>query len=214
MITIKQFIVNPVQENCFVVSDASNEAVIIDCGCFSANEWIGIKNYISSNNLKVVALLNTHLHFDHVLGNRFPYEDFGLVAQAHSNDLSLYQNIGTQLSLFFGDMFRGINMPKINTNLKSNDLIAFGTHKLKVIETPGHSRGSVCFYCEEENTLWSGDTLFEGSIGRTDLEGGNYATLIKSITDKLLTLPENTKVYPGHGSYTTIADEKMYNPYL
>ena len=214
MITIKQFVVNPVQENCYVVSDQTNEAVIIDCGCFNANEWDKIKGYIHSNELKVIAVLNTHLHFDHVLGNRYPFEDFSITAQAHHGDLNLYQNIGTQLSMFFGDVFSGISMPPIHTNLKDNDSIAFGTHNIQVIETPGHSKGGVCFYCKEENSLWSGDTLFEGSIGRTDLEGGNYTTLIHSITEKLLTLPEETKVYPGHGPYTTIADEKKYNPYL
>lgn len=214
MITVKQFIVNPVQENCYVISDSTNDAVIIDCGCFDMNEWNKIKGYIHSNQLKIVAVLNTHLHFDHALGIRFPFEEFGITAQAHHGDLPLYQNMGGQLRLFFGDVFAGIAMPPIQTSLKDNDIIAFGDHKLQVIETPGHSQGGLCFYCKEENILWSGDTLFEGSIGRTDLEGGNYSTLIHSITDKLLTLPENTRVYPGHGPYTTIADEKKYNPYL
>lgn len=214
MITIKQFIVNPVQENCYVLSDFTNEAVIIDCGCFDNREWGKIKGYIDNNGLKIKAVLNTHLHFDHVLGNRFPFEDYGIVAQAHHGDLDLYLNIEQQLSMFFGNTFSSINMPQISTSLKNNDLIRFGEHTLQVIETPGHSQGGLCFYCKEESMLWSGDTLFEGSVGRTDLQGGNHATLIRSITDKLLTLPDDTRVYPGHGPYTTIGDEKKYNPYL
>ncbi len=214
MLTIKQFVVNPVQENCYVLSDESGEAAIIDCGCFDQSEWNKIKGYIHTNGLTVKHLLNTHLHFDHVMGNRFATEDFGIIAKAHKGDLPLYNKLDQQLQMFFGTAFNELSIPQIDTSLKSNDIINFGTHSLQVLCTPGHSAGGVCFYCKEENMLWSGDTLFEGSIGRTDLESGNYATLINSISNTLLPLPDNTRVYPGHGPYTTIGDEKRFNPYF
>lgn len=214
MIYIKQFIVNPVQENCYVVSDDTLEAVIIDCGCFEQKEWDKIKSYIKAENLKIVHLLNTHLHFDHTLGNRFVYNDFCIMAKAHHGDSSLYSHTHQQLSLFFGNAFSGISIPIIDTSLKTNEILVFGEHKIKVLHTPGHSQGGVCFYCEEEDALWSGDTLFEGSVGRTDLEGGNYSTLIKSINENLLSLPGETRVFPGHGPMTTIGDEKKFNPYI
>ncbi len=214
MLTIKQFVVNPVQENCYVLSDESGEAAIIDCGCFDQSEWNRVKGYLHTNGLTVKHLLNTHLHFDHALGNRFVTADCGIIAKAHKGDLPLYNKMGVQLQMFFGNTFDGLSMPQIDTSLKDGDSITFGTHTLQVLATPGHSAGGVCFHCKEENVLWSGDTLFEGSIGRTDLEGGNYSTLINSITTKLLPLPDETKVYAGHGAYTTIGDEKRFNPYL
>lgn len=214
MISIKQFTVNPVQENCYVISDDTHEAIIIDCGCFEQREWDKIKSYLTAEKLKVVHLLNTHLHFDHTLGNRFVYECFGIQAKAHHGDATLYSHTDLQLSQFFGNAFSGLSMPSIDTTLKPNEIICFGKHKIKVLYTPGHSQGGVCFYCEEENALWTGDTLFEGSIGRTDLQGGNYSTLIKSINDNLLCLPDETRVFPGHGPMTTIGDEKRFNPYI
>ncbi len=214
MITIKQFVVNPLQENCYVVSDESGEAVIIDCGCFDESEWNRIKRYLSDNNLTVKHLLNTHLHFDHVLGNRFVWQDFGIKAKANAGDFSIYEQMGGQLRMFFGNVFDGMRMPAIDASLTNGTRITFGTHSLRVLHTPGHSEGGICFHCEEEGVLWAGDTLFENSIGRTDLEGGNYGRLIKSITEKLLTLPDETKVYTGHGPHTTIGNEKRFNPYL
>ncbi len=214
MLNVNRFIVNPVQENCFIASDDSGEGVIIDCGCFDTTEWEEIKKYIEQNNITIKHLLNTHLHFDHVLGNRFVHTDLGLTAKCHEGDLAIYEKMEEQLRLFFGNAFNGISMPSIDTSLNSNDLIKFGKHTLQVIHTPGHSAGGLCFYCEEEKTLWVGDTLFNGSIGRTDLEGGDYNTLIRSITDNLLVLPEDVVVHPGHGASTTICNEKRFNPFL
>jgi glyoxylase-like metal-dependent hydrolase (beta-lactamase superfamily II) len=175
---------------------------------------IGDTDYLIDNSLNINGIFLTHSHFDHIYGINKIIEKFPdcIIYTSKSGNKALYSD-KLNLSKYHESplIFNGNNVKIINENDK---IEIFPNISLEVIETPGHSRGSVCFYCEEENTLWSGDTLFEGSIGRTDLEGGNYATLIKSITDKLLTLPENTKVYPGHGSYTTIADEKMYNPYL
>ena len=198
MIYIKQFIVNPVQENCFVVSDDTLEAVIIDCGCFEQKEWDKIKSYIKAENLKIVHLLNTHLHFDHTLGNRFVYNDFGIMAKAHHGDSSLYSHTHQQLSLFFGNAFSGISIPIIDTSLKTNEILVFGEHKIKVLHTPGHTDCSTSLYCEKHKMLFSGDTLFRGTWGRTDLPTSNFAEIINSITEKLMILPEDTIVYPGH----------------
>lgn len=214
MLYNKSFQVNPLGENCYVVSDDTGEAVIIDCGCFTKNEWNNIKAYIDTNNLKPVHLLDTHLHFDHCLGNHFVKDDYGLYPEANDKDLFLYNNMENQLYNFFMECNIDFTMPPLAKAFSDNDTITFGNHKLKVMTTPGHSPGSVVFYCEEEDMLWSGDTVFMGSVGRCDLEGGNYKDMLLSISNKIKTLPPSTVVFPGHGPSTTIADEMDYNPYF
>lgn len=218
MLTIKQFNVGPIEENTYVVSDESKEAAIIDCGCFQENEWAYIKAYIHDNGLTPTHLLNTHLHFDHCLGNRFAVDDFQLVAEASIEDYDLYSGLREQIAMFMGTAFaQSIDMrftSQLAKPLKEGDDITLGSHRLSVIATPGHTPGGICFYCQEENVLFSGDTLFKGSIGRTDLPGGNYPALIRSLTDKISTLPPATVVYSGHGPSTTIKYELDFNPYL
>ena len=214
MLKVKEFTVNPVQENCYVVSDETKEAVIIDCGCFDKYEWDNIENYIESNGLKPVHLLNTHLHFDHCLGNAFAYGKYGLAPEASAKDKSLYANLKSQLRMFLGTDDMYCNEPEIGRDLKQGDNVEFGKTVFTVIETPGHTPGGICFYCKEEGMLWAGDTLFRGSVGRTDLAGGNHRELVEGVVEKLLVLPGNTKVFCGHGPSTDIEFEKYNNPYL
>ena len=210
---IKQIQNNPFQENTYVVWDeASMEATIVDCGALFPQEEAKIEAFVSDNNLKVKYILNTHLHLDHCFGNAWAAERYGILPMAHKDDETLLARMGEQARMF-GLPFE-VKTEKLGGYLKDDDVLMLGENEIKVIHTPGHSLGGLCFYIPSAGWLISGDSLFEGSIGRTDLEGGSYATLIKSITERLMTLPEETVVYPGHGPYTTIGDEKRMNPFL
>ena len=210
---IKQIQNNPFQENTYVVWDETTmEAAIIDCGALFPQEEERIDAFVSDNNLKVKYILNTHLHLDHCFGNAWAAERYGILPMAHKDDETLLARMGEQARMF-GLPFE-VRTEKLGGYLKDGDVLTLGEHEIKVIHTPGHSRGGLCFYIPSAGWLVSGDSLFEGSIGRTDLEGGSYATLIKSITERLMTLAEETVVYPGHGPYTTIGDEKKCNPFL
>lgn len=210
---IKRFEVNPLCENCYVVSDDTKEAVIIDCGCSDEYEWADIKKYIASNDLQVKHLLNTHLHFDHVWGNTFVHRDLGLRPEANYEDLHIYENMDEQIRSVVGVGIPHPPLPPLGTPLLDGSEVTFGNTTLKVLATPGHSRGCICFYSEKDKVLFSGDTLFCGSCGRTDLEGGSYQDIVKSLL-KLSTLPDDIQVFCGHGPSTTIGREKQYNPYL
>ena len=210
---IKQIQNNPFQENTYIVWDeASMEAAIVDCGALFPQEEERIEAFVSDNNLKVKYILNTHLHLDHCFGNAWAAERYGILPMAHKDDETLLARMGEQARMF-GLPFE-VKTEKLGGYLKDDDVLTLGEHEISVIHTPGHSRGGLCFYIPSAGWLISGDSLFERSIGRTDLEGGSYATLIKSITERLMTLPEETVVYPGHGPYTTIGDEKKTNPFL
>ena len=210
---IKQIQNNPFQENTYVVWDeVSMEAAIVDCGALFPQEEERIEAFVSDNNLKVKYILNTHLHLDHCFGNAWASGRYGILPMAHEEDDTLLARMGEQARMF-GLPFE-VKTEKLGGYLKDGDVLTLGEHEIRVIHTPGHSRGGLCFYIPSAGWLISGDSLFEGSIGRTDLEGGSYATLIKSITERLMTLPEETVVYPGHGPYTTIGDEKKSNPFL
>ena len=211
--TIKTFEVNPLCENCYVVSDETKQCVIIDCGCSDEYEWGEIKKYINAEGLEVKNLLNTHLHFDHVWGNTFVYRDLGLRPEANYEDLTIYEHMDEQIRSVVGVGIPHPPLPPLGTSLLDSSEITFGNTTLKVLTTPGHSRGSICFYAEKDNVLFSGDTLFCGSCGRTDLEGGSYHDIMLSL-QKLSTLPDSTKVFCGHGPSTTIEREKQYNLYM
>ena len=210
---IKQIQNNPFQENTYVVWDeATMEAAIVDCGALFPQEEERIEAFVSDNNLKVKYILNTHLHLDHCFGNAWAAGRYGVLPMEHEEDETLLARMGEQARMF-GLPFE-VRTEKLGGYLKDGDVLTLGENRIEVIHTPGHSRGGLCFYIPSAGWLISGDSLFEGSIGRTDLEGGSYATLIKSITERLITLPEETVVYPGHGPYTTIGDEKKSNPFL
>ena len=210
---IKQIPNNPFQENTYVVWDeATMEAAIVDCGALFPQEEERIDAFVNDNQLKIKYILNTHLHLDHCFGNAWAAERYGVLPMAHRDDETLLARMGEQARMF-GLPFE-VRTEKLGGYLEDGDVLKLGDNEIRVIHTPGHSRGGLCFYMPMAGWLVSGDSLFEGSIGRTDLEGGSYATLIKSITERLLILPDETVVYPGHGAYTTIGEEKKSNPFL
>ncbi|HPF94362.1 MAG TPA: MBL fold metallo-hydrolase [Tenuifilaceae bacterium] len=211
MATIKTFIFNPFQENTYLVYDKTKECIIVDAGCYTADEQSELTAFISQNNLIVKQIVNTHGHVDHVLGNAFVKTQYKASIAANPEDYSLMQS-ATAHAIMYGLTIDDV--PGIDINLNHGDTILFGETTLKVIHTPGHSQGGICLLSEADNFVLSGDTLFRSSIGRTDLPGGDYDQLINSIETKLLTLSSETKVYPGHGEPTTIGWEKQNNPFL
>ena len=210
--TIKTFTFNPIQENSYLVYDETLEAVVIDAGCISKVEKRALKQYIEDNNLTLKRVLNTHLHFDHQFGNRFLFETFGIKPEAGKEDEYLLENVIAQTRSFGMDVDE--EAQPLGGYIIENQEIKFGNSTFTAFHVPGHSPGSMAFYAEKDGVLFAGDVLFRGSIGRTDLPGGDYATLIQSITQKLLPLPDSTVVYSGHGPQTTIGFEKKNNPFL
>ena len=213
MINIQRFEVNPLQENCYVVSDDSRECVIIDCGAYYDEESIAIDNYLRKQQLKPVHLLATHGHLDHNFGNAHLFKQYGLKVEICAGDQQLVERLPQQAADLFG-MEISEDQPPVGTLLSDGDTITFGQHTLQVIATPGHSHGSCLFYCKEEGVVFSGDTLFRMSIGRTDFPEGSWQAMEQSMAKIADILPKETVVYPGHGPQTTIADELQYNPYL
>lgn len=209
---IQRFQCNMLCENCYVVSDESHECVIIDCGAYYEEERQAINDYIAHQQLKPHRLLSTHGHIDHNWGNAMLYRAYGLHPEIHANDGQLLNNIALQAKEMFQIDVQE-KFPTIGRFFEENERIVFGTHTLQVIETPGHTQGGVCFYCEAEQVLFSGDTLFKGSIGRTDLDGGSMFQMIQSLR-LLAQLPDTVKVFPGHGEATTMGLEVAGNPYM
>jgi glyoxylase-like metal-dependent hydrolase (beta-lactamase superfamily II) len=196
-----------------VVSDDTNEAVIIDCGVMYQEEGIAITQYIRDNGLHPIHLLCTHGHFDHCMGNGLIYREFGLKPEAHTGDQFLMETMQQQTTDILG-VALPMEVPPVGRYLTDKDAITFGSHTLRILHTPGHTPGGVTYYCKEEGIAFSGDTLFRMSIGRTDFDGGSYEQIVHSLREVLGVLPPDTKVYPGHGPETTIADEIRYNPYM
>lgn len=213
MLNIKTFVFNPFQENTYVVSDDRNEAVIIDCGAFFNEERKELTDYIDKNNLKVVHLLSTHGHIDHNFGNNTIADYYNVGPEVHKADAGLMRRLSEQ-ALAFCNYHLEYDMPEVADYLNDGDIIRFGNHEMKVIHTPGHSPGSTVLYIADEEVAFSGDTLFMMSIGRTDLEGGSFSDIQKSLLRMINELPDNTKVFPGHGPQTSIAKEKLHNPYI
>jgi glyoxylase-like metal-dependent hydrolase (beta-lactamase superfamily II) len=208
---IKKFTFNPIQENMYVVYDETKECIIIDPGCYFHHEREELADFISDNNLKPVKLINTHCHLDHICGNKYVAETWKLKLEANKLD-----EYNLQRSIEAGILY---NMPiepspPIEVDLKEGEEIQFGNSRLSILFTPGHSSGSISFYSEEHKFLIAGDVLFRMSIGRTDLPGGDFDTLISTIKTKLFILPKDTVVYSGHGDETTIGDEMKHNPFL
>lgn len=212
MLKIQTFEVNPLHENCYVVSDNTKECVIIDCGAFTESEQEAIITYINKNGLKPVHNLGTHGHLDHHFGDAAILSAFNLLPEVSDGDEVLMQH-SKEAALQMLGMDLNIDLPAGELKLTENNTISFGSHTLRIIRTPGHSRGSVSFYCAEENVLFTGDTLFKGSIGRTDFPGGSMFQIISSLRE-LAQLPDTTIVYPGHGPQTSIGFELAHNPYM
>ena len=211
MFAIKVFTFNPIGENTYILYNESNEGLVIDPGCYSDEEKEELYRFITSKSLTIKGLLNTHCHLDHVFGNKFVSETWGVDLQLHEKEEKMLQRAPAS-----GLMF---NLPFDNYAgklifLAEGDRIALGNDILEVIFTPGHSPGHICFYCREQEFIISGDVLFHQSIGRTDLPGGDHDTLVNSIRKKIFLLPDYVKVYSGHGIETTVGEEIKYNPYV
>ena len=212
MIQIKTFVVNSFQENTFILwEDESLEALIFDAGCYEDQEFSTIENFISENNLKPIGLINTHCHIDHILGVSYFKSKYGIDFRAHPEEEKL-ANKAPLMGEIFGLKLKSV--PVIDSFIAHGDEIRIGEFSLLAIHVPGHSSGSLTFYSKESGFALTGDALFQGSIGRTDLPGGDYDQLISSIKNNLLVLPPETVIYPGHGPSSTIAEEIESNPFL
>jgi glyoxylase-like metal-dependent hydrolase (beta-lactamase superfamily II) len=208
---LHSFTFNPFQENTYLVWDYEKKCAIIDPGCYDAFERQELVEFIETMGLTPTKLLNTHCHVDHVLGNRFVSEKYGLKLEMHENDLPVL-NAVPNYARHYG--FETGEMIQPSIFLRDGDAVSFGKLNFEILHVPGHSPGSICFFHKESAQIISGDALFYGSIGRTDLPGGNHMQLIQSIKSKLLTLGDSVAVFSGHGPKTTIGNERNHNPFL
>lgn len=211
MLTVKGFVFSPIEENTYVLYNEAGECCIIDPGCYFSNERNELKDFISRSGLQPKYLLNTHCHLDHVFGNKFVFDTYGLQPHIHPNEklvLDFAPIAGQHWNLPFDHYTGDVSY------ITQKDAIRLGKDELKILFAPGHSPGHVCFYCEAQQFVIGGDVLFRESIGRTDLPGGDFDTLIASIRRELFTLPPAVTVYPGHGPETTIEYEMENNPFL
>lgn len=211
MVAIETFTFNPFQENTYVLYDESKECVIIDPGCYNHAEEKDLSAFIKDNDLKPVHLLNTHCHIDHVLGNKYVAETYQLKLSMHKADLPLLESL-VQVGQMYGVPASPSPAPEIF--LEEGDVVKFGKAKLDILFAPGHAPGHIVFIHHEQKFIIGGDVLFQGSIGRTDLPGGDYDTLIRSIKTKLLPLEDEYVVHSGHGPITNIGFERKNNPFL
>jgi glyoxylase-like metal-dependent hydrolase (beta-lactamase superfamily II) len=210
MMTIRTFVFNPFQENTIVAFDETREAVVIDPGCYEPEERKELDDFISTQKLTVKYLFNTHCHIDHVLGNDHVKEKYNVKLLIHAYDEPVLRAVKAYAPSYG---FSGYREALPDQFLKEGDTVQFGNIVLQVLFLPGHSPGHIGFYSREQKIILSGDVLFEGSIGRTDLPGGDFNTLIDSIHRRLFTLPDDVVVYPGHGRTTTLGEEKISNPF-
>ena len=211
MISIHVFTFNPFSENSYILSDETGECVIIDPGCSNSSEEQELAGFIAENGLKPVKLWNTHCHVDHVFGNYFVSEKWKLGLEMHELDVPVLDSFAKVCQMYG---FQGGPQPQPKHFFQDGEVVTFGKSSLKILFTPGHSPGSVCFYNEAQKFVIGGDVLFRTSIGRTDLPGGDFPTLEKSIRTKLYTLPDDVIVYPGHGPETSVGFEKKHNSFV
>jgi len=205
---------NPFQENTYIVYDDTGECVIFDAGCYAQEEKDALVQMIEQNNLKPVRLINTHCHLDHIFGNKFVAEKYGLPLEIHKGEVPVLQAAPQSAAMFGMPLPSGPLSPEPGRFIEAGEEITFGRTRLKALLTPGHSPASLSFYCAEDDFVIAGDVLFLGSIGRTDLPGGDFNTLIESIRTQLFPLGDQVTVYPGHGPDTNIGYEKQHNPFL
>ncbi len=211
MITVKTFVFNSFQENTYLLSNETKSCIIVDPGMNTSHEQTSLTEYIEQNQLKPVAMINTHCHVDHVLGCNFVKSTFEIPFIIHSDETHVLKN-----AVRFGEVF-GLEVeapPTPDSYLEQGDIYNLGNSIIQILHVPGHSPGSIALYIASDNLVITGDVLFKGSIGRTDLPGGDYQTLIDHIKSKLLVLPRETIAFPGHGPETTIGDEYDTNPFL
>ena len=212
MINIKSLTFNPFQENMYVLSDETNECIIIDPGCYEPQEKEELISYIKANNLLPKRLLNTHCHIDHVFGNKLIAETYNLGLEIHKDDLPVLESVAQVAHLY--NIPNVDESPKPSAFLNERDKIIFGNSELDILFVPGHAPGHIAFVNHKQKFVIGGDVLFYTSIGRTDLPGGDHATLINSIKTNFFSLGDDYEVYSGHGMKTTIGFEKANNPFL
>ena len=211
MFTVKAFTFSPIQENTYLLYNEKGNALIIDPGCYFEEEREELSTFLQQKKLNPQLLLNTHCHLDHVFGNKWIHETYGLLLHIHPNEkqvLDFAPASGLMWNMLFDNYNAELNYFKEGEEIELDD------DRLKILFAPGHSPGHVCFYCKEQGFVIGGDVLFRQSIGRTDLPGGNFETLINSIKTQLFILPDETIVYSGHGPATTVGYEKKHNPFL
>ena len=211
MAEVHFFTFNEFQENTYIVHDETKECIIIDPGCNQSRERDLLKKYILDNGLNPVRLINTHCHIDHILGNAFVAQRYGLELEMHAGELPVLQS-GEMVAQMYGISYE--KSPEPTKFWEAGDLITFGKTAMQVLFTPGHSPASICLYQPHERWVIAGDVLFYESIGRTDLPGGDHQTLLESIQENLFVLDDDVHVYPGHGPATTIGHERKFNPFL
>src|ERR1035437_6366187 len=211
MIQIQGFTFNPFSENTYILYDETKECVIIDPGCYDNNERQELVDFIKSEEFKPVKLLNTHGHIDHVLGNSFVAKKYNIGLEIHKEDLQMLHSI-PQVSHLYG--LNAEESIEPTAFLNEGDIVKFGNSSLEILFIPGHSPGSICFVSKEDKFIIGGDVLFHGSIGRTDLPGGDHEALLSNIREKLFVLGDDFVVFSGHGEQTSIGFEKKHNPFL
>ena len=214
MLKVKQFVFNPFGVNTFVISDSdTSKAMVIDPGMTSAHEQKLFDDYIAANNLRITQIVNTHLHLDHCFGDNYVRTKYGVKVAAHADDAPLGASLQRQAAQF-GMMWPDDAPVSIDVPLSDGDKITLGAYSFTVLHVPGHSPGGIALYCSEGKLAIVGDSIFRGAIGRTDLPGGDHATLIASLKNKILTMPDDTNLLPGHDQFTTVAQEKAHNPFI
>lgn len=212
MASVIRLTFNPFQENTYIVYDATGECIIFDPGCHDPAEQEELSRVIEERNLRPVRLINTHCHLDHVFGNRYVADTYELSLEIHSLEQAVLDAV-PQVCMLYG-LPPAAPSPAPARYIEAGETIIFGESRLQTLLCPGHSPGSLCFYAQQEGFIIAGDVLFYGSIGRTDLPGGNHDALIASIRRELMPLPDDVRVYPGHGPATTIGFERLNNPFL
>ena len=211
MLHLKSFTFNPFQQNTFLLYDDEGSAFFIDAGNSTSSENSELKDFVGQKKLKPERLLLTHAHIDHIMGVKYIHEEFGLLPEVHKSELFFFDQMMPTAKMY------GVNCeqaPAPEKYLDDGQIIRLGAYEFECLLAPGHSPGSICFYNASNKLLIGGDVLFNGSIGRTDLPLGNHRQLLDSITNRLMHLPGDTKVYCGHGPATSIGHERQNNPFL
>ena len=208
---VKSFVFNAFYENTYLLSSSNLETLILDPGCYENFEKKELTDFIKTNKLKPIAIINTHCHIDHVLGNDYLKKLYEIPLWIPATENNLLKSVSTYAPTMGIQNYQEAQPNKL---LSEKDVITFGSEKLEILYAPGHSEGHLMFYHAADKSLMAGDVIFRESIGRTDLPGGNFKTLEESIKNQVYTLPEAVKIYPGHGPSTTVGHEKKHNPFV
>ena len=208
---VKSFVFNAFYENTYLLSSSNLETLVLDPGCYEDFEKKELTDFIKTNKLKPIAIINTHCHIDHVLGNDYLKKLYNIPLWIPATEKNLLKSVSTYAPTMGIQDYQEAQPDKL---LSEKDVITFGSKKLEILYAPGHSEGHLMFYHAADKSLMAGDVIFRESIGRTDLPGGNFKTLEESIKNQVYTLPEAVKIYPGHGPSTTVGHEKKHNPFV